>query len=84
MAGKNMTEMKWGHQDWSTNRCVPSPFFKTWFMDRPTDRQTYLPLEMQFYISALFLGIHDEIHKEQGPAANDASSRIFGAWKELG
>ena len=34
-------------------------------MDRWTDQQAYFPIEMQFYISAMFVGFPDEIHKER-------------------
>ena len=34
-------------------------------MDRRTDQQTYLPIEMQFYISVMFLGLPDDIHEEK-------------------
>ena len=34
-------------------------------MDRRTDQQTYLPVEMQFYISVMFLGLPDDIHDEK-------------------
>ena len=34
-------------------------------MDRRTDQQAYFPIEMQFYISAMFLGFTDEIDKEK-------------------
>ena len=34
-------------------------------MDRRTDQKAYFPLEMQFYISVMFLGFPDEIHKEK-------------------
>ena len=34
-------------------------------MDRRTDQQAYSPVEMQFYISAIFVGFLDEIHKEK-------------------
>ena len=34
-------------------------------MDRQTDQQTYLPVEMQFYISVKFLGLPDDIHEEK-------------------
>ena len=34
-------------------------------MDRRTDKQTYLPVEMQFYISVMFLGLPDDIHEEK-------------------
>ena len=34
-------------------------------MERQTDQQTYLPIEMQFYISVMFLGLPDDIHKEK-------------------
>ena len=30
-----------------------------------TDQQTYLPVEMQFYISMMFLGLPDEMHEEK-------------------
>ena len=34
-------------------------------MDRRTDQHTYLPVEMQFYISVMFLGLPDDIHDEK-------------------
>ena len=34
-------------------------------MDRRTDQKAYFPLEMQFYISVMFLGFSDKIHKEK-------------------
>ena len=34
-------------------------------MDRSTDQQAYFPIEMQFYISAMFVGFPDEIHEER-------------------
>ena len=34
-------------------------------MDRRTDQQAYLPVEMQFYISVMFLGLPDKIHEEK-------------------
>ncbi len=34
-------------------------------MVRRTDQQTYLPVEMQFYISVMFLGLPDDIHDEK-------------------
>ena len=34
-------------------------------MDRRTDQQAYFPIEMQFYISVMFLGFPDEIHEEK-------------------
>jgi hypothetical protein len=34
-------------------------------MDRRTDQQTYLPVEMQFYISVMLLGLPDDIHEEK-------------------
>ena len=52
-------------QVWSTNRCVLSTFFSTFNMDRQTDQKAYFPIEMQFYISVMFLGFPDEIHEEQ-------------------
>ena len=52
-------------QVWSTNRCVLSTFFSTFNMDRSTDQQAYFPIEMQFYISAMFVGFPDEIHEEK-------------------
>ena len=33
-------------------------------MDRQTDQKAYFPIEMQFYISVMFLGFPDEIHIE--------------------
>ena len=41
------------------------PFFSTFNMDRRTDQQAYFPIEMQFYISVMFLGFPDEIHEEK-------------------
>ena len=32
-----------------------------------TNQQTYLPVEMQFYISVMFLGLPDDIHEEKTP-----------------
>ena len=46
-------------------------------MDRLTDQQAYFPIEMQFYISAMFVGFPDEIHEEKssflgsGPVGDD-------------
>ena len=34
-------------------------------MDRWTDQQTYLLIEMQFYISVMFLGLPDNIQEEK-------------------
>ena len=34
-------------------------------MDRRTDQQGYFPIEIQFYISAMFVGFPDEIHEEK-------------------
>ena len=34
-------------------------------MDRRTDQQAFFPIEMQFYISAMFVGFPDEIHEEK-------------------
>ena len=36
-------------------------------MDRRTDQQAYFPIEMQFYISVMFLGFPNEIHEEKPP-----------------
>ena len=33
-------------------------------MDRRTDQQTYIPVEMHFYISGMFLGLPDDIFEE--------------------
>ena len=40
-------------------------FFSTLCEDRRTDQLTYLPVEMQFYISVMFLGLPDDIHEEK-------------------
>ena len=38
----------------------------TYFLDsKRTDQQTYLPVEMQFYISVMFLGLPDDILEEK-------------------
>ena len=34
-------------------------------MDLGTDQQAFFPIEMQFYISAMFVGFPDEIHEEK-------------------
>ena len=34
-------------------------------MDRWTDQQAHFPIEMQFYISAIFVGFPHEIYKEK-------------------
>ncbi len=34
-------------------------------MDKRTDQHTYLPVEMQFYVSVMFLGLPDDIHEEK-------------------
>ena len=51
-------------QVWSTT------FFSTFNTDRQTDQHAYFPIEMQFYISVMFLGFPDEIHKEK-PSISD-------------
>ena len=33
-------------------------------MDRWKDQQAYFPIEMQFYISVMFLGFPDKIYKK--------------------
>ena len=38
------------------------PIFSTKFEERRTDQQKYLPIEMQLYISVMFLGLPDDIH----------------------
>ena len=38
------------------------PIFSTKFEERRMDQQKYLPIEMQFYISVMFLGLPDDIH----------------------
>ena len=52
-------------QVWSTIRCVLSTFFSTINMDVWTDQLAYLPIEMQFYISVMFLGLPYVIHDEK-------------------
>ena len=41
-------------QVWLTNRRI----------DGRTSRYTFLPVEVQFYVSVMFLGLPDDIHKE--------------------
>ncbi len=41
------------------------PIFSTWFDDRRSDQQPYLPVKMQFYNSVMFLGLPDDIHGEK-------------------
>ena len=43
----------------------PFDLFSTFNMDRRTDQQAHFPIEMQFYISVMFLGFPDKIHEEQ-------------------
>jgi len=52
-------------QVWSTNRCFLLTFFSTFYIDRRTDQQAYFPIEMQFYMSVMFLGFPNEIHEEK-------------------
>ena len=40
-------------------------FFSTLNMERRTDQQTYLPVEIQFYISVMFLDLPDNIQEEK-------------------
>ena len=40
-------------------------FFSTLNMERRMDQKTYLPIEMQFYISMMFLGLPDDKHEEK-------------------
>ena len=41
------------------------PIFSTYCEDRRTDQLTYLPVEMQFYITVMILGLPDDIHEEK-------------------
>ena len=41
------------------------PFFSTFNTDRWTDQQAYIPIEMNFYVSGMFLGFPDKIHEEK-------------------
>ena len=41
------------------------PFDLTQIKNRRTDQLTYLPVELQFYISMMFLGLPDDIHEEK-------------------
>ena len=34
-------------------------------VDRRMDQQAYFPIEIQFYISAMYVGFPDEIHEEK-------------------
>ena len=43
----------------------PFDLFSTFNMDRWTDQQAYIPIEMQFYLSVMFLGFPDKIHEEK-------------------
>ena len=43
----------------------PFDLFSTFNMDLWTDQPAYFPKEMQFYISVMFLGFPDKIHKEK-------------------
>ena len=43
----------------------PFDLFFTFNMDRRTDQQEYFPIEMQFYISVMYLGPPDKIHEEK-------------------
>ena len=46
------------------------PFFATFNMDRQMDQQAHFPIEMQFYISVMYLGFSDKIHEEK-PSFSD-------------
>ena len=43
----------------------PFDLFSTFDMDRWTDHQAYIPIEMQFYLCVMFLGLPDKIHEEK-------------------
>ena len=45
-----------------SNRCVLSTLFSTFNMDIRMDQQAYFPIEMQFYISVMFLGFPNVMH----------------------
>ena len=62
---RSKERQKHAQQVWYTNRCVLSTFFSTFKMERRTDQQTYPPIEMQFYISVMFLGLPDNIQEEK-------------------
>ena len=54
----------------------PFDFFFTFIMDRRTEQWAYFPIEMQFYISAMFVGFRDEMHEEK-PSFLHASSHLY-------
>ena len=41
------------------------PFDLFFNMDRRMDQQAFFPIEMQFYISVMFLSFPDKIHEEK-------------------
>ena len=43
----------------------PLDLFFDFIMDRRTDQQAFFPIEMQFYLSVMFLGFPDKIHEEK-------------------
>ena len=43
----------------------PFDLFFQLFTDRRTDQQSYLPVEMQFFIFMLFLDLPDDIREEK-------------------
>ena len=43
----------------------PFKLFSTFNMDRRTDQQAYLPIEMHFYPSVMFLSLPDDMHEEK-------------------
>ena len=47
------------------NRPLSLVHFFQLLKDRPTDQQTYFPIEMPFYISVMFLGFPNEILEEK-------------------
>ena len=53
----------------------PSDLFSTFDMDKQTDQQTYFPIEIQLYISAVFVGFPDDIHEEK-PSFFNLKKRI--------
>ena len=48
----------------------PFDLFSTLNMDTRMDQQTYLPIEMQFYISEMFLSLPDNIQEEKPSILN--------------
>ena len=51
----------WGN--FGSRKIVDVSFRPSFAMDRWMDQQAYFPIEMQFYVSVMFLSFPDKIHE---------------------